>query len=117
VAFAWVLALLLPLSAGAKVELLLAAANEAELAPVRAKMRDVNEETRTSWTFWTGTLAGKPVVLVRTEGDPLNAVAATTLAIRRFEPALVLTFGTARPHDPSLRAGMRTACASWRFVW
>ncbi|MGC4075148.1 MAG: 5'-methylthioadenosine/S-adenosylhomocysteine nucleosidase [Nibricoccus sp.] len=87
------------------MDLLLTAATEAELAPVRAKMSAVKEQTLTSWTFWSGMLAGKSVVLARTEGDPLNAVAATTLAIRKFDPALVLSYGVARPHDLELRAG------------
>ena len=97
--------LLLPLSAVAKVDLLLAAASEAELAPVRAKMSGVKETTATSWTFWSGTLEGRSVVLVRTEGDPLNAVAAVTLSIRKFDPALVLSYGVARAHDPALSPG------------
>jgi adenosylhomocysteine nucleosidase len=97
--------LLLPLSAVAKVDLLIAAATEAELAPVRAKMSGVKESTATSWTFWSGTLAGKSVVLARTEGDLLNAVAAVTLGIRRFDPSLVLSYGIARPHDVTLKAG------------
>jgi adenosylhomocysteine nucleosidase len=100
-----VMVLLLPLSAVAKVDLLIAAATEAELAPVRAKMSGVKETTLTSWTFWSGTLAGKSVVLARTEGDPLNAVAAVTLGIRRFDPSLVLSYGIARPHDLTLKAG------------
>jgi adenosylhomocysteine nucleosidase len=97
--------LCLPLSVVAKVDILLAAASEAELAQVRARMSNVKEQTFTSWTFWRGTLAGKSVVLACTEGDPLNAVASTTLAIRRYEPALVLSYGIARPHDPKLKAG------------
>ena len=105
---------LLPVVSAARVDVLLAAATEAELAPVRARMRDVKEETQTSWTFWSGTLAGKTVVLARTEGDPLNAVAATTLAIRRFAPALVVSYGVARPHDAALRAG--DVVVSERFV-
>ena len=62
-------------------------------------------ETRAAWTFWLGTLHGQPVALTRTEGDPLNAVAATTLAIRRYSPKLVVTFGSARAHDPALSPG------------
>jgi adenosylhomocysteine nucleosidase len=100
-----VMVLLLPLSAVAKVDLLIAAATEAELAPVRAKMSGVKETTLTSWTFWSGALSGKSVVLARTEGDPLNAVAAVTLGVRRFEPTLVLSYGIARPHDLTLKAG------------
>ena len=45
------------------------------------------------------------MVLTCTEGDPLNAVAATTLAIRRYAPRLVVTLGPARPHDPALKPG------------
>jgi len=83
----------------------LLAATEEELQPLLAKLGNSRTETRAGWQFWLGTLAGKQVVLTRTEGDPLNAVAATTLAIRRYSPKLVLTFGSARAHDPALRAG------------
>jgi adenosylhomocysteine nucleosidase len=98
-----VLAFACPVSAREKTDVLLAAAGEAELAPVLAKLAEAREERVAAWTFWTGSLGGKKVVVTRTEGDPLNAVAATTLALRRFEPALVLTFGVARPHDPTLK--------------
>lgn len=84
---------------------LLLAATEEELQPLLARLEGKQTETRAAWQFWTGRLAGKSVVLTRTEGDPLNAVAATTLAIRRHQPKLVLTFGPARPHDPALRPG------------
>ncbi len=84
---------------------LLAAATDAELQPVLSRLTGVQTERRAAWTFWRGTLAGKEVVLTRTEGDPLNAVAATTLAIRHYAPRLVITFGAARAHDPALRPG------------
>ncbi len=44
-------------------------------------------------------------MLARSEGDPLNAVAATTLALRLHSPRLVLVYGVARPHDGALRPG------------
>ena len=87
------------------VDVLLAAASDAELQPLIAQLVSPHIETRAAWQFWIGTLGGKKVVLTRTEGDPLNAVAATTLGIRRYSPRLVITFGTARPHDPALHAG------------
>jgi adenosylhomocysteine nucleosidase len=87
------------------VEVVLAAATDAELKPVLAQMTGVRVEKHALWTFWLGTLAGRKVGLARTEGDPLNAVAATTLAIRHYSPRLVVTFGSARAHDPALRAG------------
>lgn len=96
--------LLASVLSAASVEVLLAA-SEAELKPLLARLDDARTEKRAAWQFWLGTLDGKRIVLTRTEGDPLNAVAATTLAIRRYAPKLVVTFGTARAHDPALRAG------------
>lgn len=91
--------------AGERVDVLLAASSEGELRPLLAKLQDPHQESRAAWEFWIGVLAGKRVVLTRTEGDPLNAVAATTLAIRRYSPKLIITFGSSRAHDPSLRPG------------
>jgi adenosylhomocysteine nucleosidase len=83
----------------------LLAAPEPELQPLLARLAGAHTENVAAWRFWTGTLDGKSVALTRTEGDPLNAVAATTLAIRHYAPALVVTFGSARAHDPTLRSG------------
>lgn len=87
------------------VDLLLIAADDATLQPLLAKMDGAQRETHAAWTFWTGKLAGKSVVLARSEGDPLNAVAATTLAIRLHPPRLVAVYGSARAHDPTLQPG------------
>jgi adenosylhomocysteine nucleosidase len=86
-------------------DVLLAASSDAELQPLLDRLEAPRTETRAGWQFWLGSLGGKDVVLTRTEGDPLNAVAATTLAIRRYSPKLVLTFGSARAHDPGLQPG------------
>ena len=92
-----------PLQA-APTELLLVAPDDATLAPVLKKLADARSESRAAWTYWFGQLHGKSVVLTRTEGDPLNAIAATTLAVRRHQPKLIVVFGTARAHNPALRA-------------
>jgi adenosylhomocysteine nucleosidase len=99
-----ILFLLVVTARAAGAELLLAATEE-ELRPLLARIEAPRIETRAGWQFWLGTLGGRDVVLTRTEGDPLNAVAATTLAIRRYSPKLVLNFGSARAHDASLRPG------------
>lgn len=99
------LLLAVTLPAAPAADLLLAAATDEELQPLIAKLTDARSETRAGWRFWLGTLGGRSVVLTRTEGDPLNAVAATTLAIRRYAPRLVITYGAARAHDPALRPG------------
>jgi Phosphorylase superfamily len=43
------------------------------------------------------------VVVSRTEVGPINAVAATTLAIVNFKPKLVINQGTAGANDPELK--------------
>jgi adenosylhomocysteine nucleosidase len=86
-------------------DVLLAAATDAELQPLIQRLESPRTETRAAWTFWLGKLGGRSVVLTRTEGDPLNAVAATTLALRRYTPRLVVTYGAARAHDPALQSG------------
>lgn len=88
----------------APTDLLLVAPDDATLAPILKKLESPRIESRAAWTFWFGQLYGKSVVLTRSEGDPLNAVAATTLAVRRHQPKLIVVFGAARAHDPALRA-------------
>jgi adenosylhomocysteine nucleosidase len=86
-------------------DLLLLAADEAALQPLLARLEGSRSETRAAWTIWTGRMQGREVVLARTEGDPLNAVAVTTLAVRLHHPRLIVTYGAARAHDPALRPG------------
>jgi len=116
--FIWVLVLFaaprLAASPASSADLLLTIATDAELQPVLARLTDARTETIAAWQFWSGTLTGRKVVLTRTEGDPLNAVAATTLAIRHFHPRLVVTVGPARAHDPALQSG--DLIVSNRFV-
>jgi adenosylhomocysteine nucleosidase len=56
-----------------------------------------------AWTFWTGRIAGKSVVVSRTEVGPLNATAATVIGIRFFHPAVVINQGTAGGHNRELK--------------
>lgn len=86
-------------------DLVVLAADDRTLQPLLQRLENSHIEVHAVWTFWVGQLDGKSVVLARAEGDPLNAVAATTLAIRLYPPRLILTFGTARAHDPALRPG------------
>ena len=87
------------------VDLLVIAADDASLQPLLRRLEHGQQETHAAWSFWSGQLSGRSVVLVRSEGDPLNAVAATTLAIGRHRPRLILSYGSARAHDPGLHAG------------
>jgi adenosylhomocysteine nucleosidase len=101
----FLLVLVWPVLRAENAEALLAAGSDAELKPLLAQMTGVRIERHAAWTFWLGQLGGRKVVLTRTDGDPLNAVAATTLALRHYSPRLVVTFGAARAHDPALHAG------------
>ncbi len=86
-------------------DFLFAAGTDAELGLLLARLESPRAERRLNWQFWCGTWHGKSIVLTRTEGDPLNAVAATTLGIRHYAPRLVITLGAARAHDPALHPG------------
>jgi Nucleoside phosphorylase len=87
------------------VDLLLVAADDATLQPILQRLDSPRVKTTAAWTLWLGRLSNKSVAVTRTEGDPLNAVAATTLALRQHPPRLVIVFGTSRAHDPALRSG------------
>lgn len=95
----------LPARAAEPVDLLLVAADDATLQPVLERLGPLRTSTRGAWTLWLGAFAGKSVAVTRTEGDPLNAVAATTLALQHHPPRLVVVFGASRAHDPELRPG------------
>ena len=49
------------------VDLLIVATDDAALQPIIEKMAQPQVETRGAWTFWSGTLSGKSVVLTRSE--------------------------------------------------
>ena len=89
----------------ASVDLLLVTADDVTLRPVLQGITGMKEETQGAWRFWRGRLCGKDVVATCSEGDPLNAVAATTLAVRRHSPRLIVVFGPARAHDVRLKEG------------
>lgn len=85
------------------VDLLIQGAVDSEVAPLVESMTDPTRIQIASWTFWRGRLAGKDVVVSRTEVGPINAVAATTIAIMRFRPRLIINQGTAGATIPDRR--------------
>src|SRR5206468_510624 len=83
--------------------LLVQGAVDWELQPLLAALEEKREIQLASWTFWRGKIGGKSVVISRTEVGPINAAAATTLAILTFHPQLVINQGTAGANDPQLK--------------
>ncbi len=88
--------------AAQKVDLMVEGAVDGELQPLLAALRDKKEVTIAAWTFWTGKIGAKSIVISRTEMGPINAAAATALGIERFHPGAVINQGTAGAHNPDL---------------
>jgi adenosylhomocysteine nucleosidase len=85
------------------VDLVVQGAVDSELQPLLAALEDRQLVQLAAWTFWRGRIAGRTVVVSRTEVGPVNAAAATTLAIEHFKPRLILNQGTAGADDPDLK--------------
>ncbi len=92
-----------PADYGPPVDIVVQGAVDTELQPLLAALRDKEQIQVAAWTFWRGQLAGKRVVVSRTEVGPLNASVATTLAIVNFRPRLIINQGTAGALEPSLK--------------
>jgi adenosylhomocysteine nucleosidase len=89
----------------AAYDVLLQAAIEPELQPLLAALEESQEVRIGAWTFWTGKMKGKSVVVSRTEVGPINAAAVTALGIHIFHPAAVINQGTAGASIPDLHLG------------
>ena len=92
-----------PADDAAPVDIVVQGAVDSELRPLLAALSDKQEIQIAAWTFWRGRLAGKRVVVSRTEVGPMNASVATTLAIVTFHPRLIINQGTAGALEPSLK--------------
>ncbi|MGH9844640.1 MAG: 5'-methylthioadenosine/S-adenosylhomocysteine nucleosidase [Blastocatellia bacterium] len=87
----------------APVDFVVQGALDSELQPLLAALEEKERIQIAAWTFWKGKIGDKRVVVSRTEVGPVNAVAATTLAILHFKPKLILNQGTAGANDPELK--------------
>lgn len=85
------------------VDVVVQGALDWELQPLLAALTDKQQIQLAAWTFWRGRIGAKTVVVSRTEVGPINAVAATTLAIEHFHPKLIINQGTAGANDPTLK--------------
>ncbi len=92
-----------PAGAVQATDIVVQGAVDAELQPLLAALTDKETVQIAAWTFWSGRLGDKRVVVSRTEVGPMNASVATTLAIVNFRPRLIINQGTAGALDPSLR--------------
>lgn len=92
-------------STPASAPILIQGAMDIETTTLVNALENKSQTTVGAWTFWQGTINDYPVVISRTEVGIANAAAATTLAIERFKPGLIINQGTSGGHDPQLRRG------------
>jgi adenosylhomocysteine nucleosidase len=85
------------------VDVVVQGAVNSEMAPLVESLAGATRIQIGAWTFWRGRLGDKSVVISRTEVGPINAVAATTLAVTSFHPRLIINQGTAGATGPDLR--------------
>ncbi len=84
-------------------DILVQGAELSELGPLLDALEGRKETAIAAWYFWEGSIAGKHVVVSLTEVGPMNASVATTLAIERWKPRVILNQGTSGAHDPRLQ--------------
>ena len=76
---------------------------DTELQPLLRALAGKEQIQIAAWTFWRGRIAGKTIVVSRTEVGSVNASTATTLAIVHFRPRLIINQGTAGAATPDLK--------------
>jgi adenosylhomocysteine nucleosidase len=76
-----------------------------EQAPILAAMRVTKTVRREGYTFYVGTIAGKPVVSVLGYEDDESAQLATYLLAKHFRPRALVFSGTAGSQSPHVNVG------------
>ena len=77
-------------------------AMEVETADLIEQMTEAQEEPFGPWRCVRGLVDGHPVVVSETQWGMANAAALAALAIERYQPAAIISQGTAGAHDPAL---------------
>lgn len=101
----FLISMMLSVSASAEkhYDVLVQGALDVELQPLIKALEGRKVVQLDAWTFWTGRIGNKRVVVSRTEVGPLNAAASTAIGIRSFHPRLVINQGTAGGHNRALK--------------
>lgn len=91
------------LLAADRYDFLVEGAVDFEIAPLLDALQAKRQIQIGSWTYWTGHIGARSVVIARTDEGPINAAASTAFAIDRFHPAAIIDEGTAGAHNPDYR--------------
>jgi adenosylhomocysteine nucleosidase len=91
------------LPAAQHYDFLIEGAVDFELGPLLDSLQSKHEVQIGGWTYWTGRIGTKSVVVARTGQGPINAAASTAFAIDRFHPTSIVDQGTAGAHNPEFQ--------------
>lgn len=80
-------------------------AMDEEIQLLLENMNDKEEETIANCLFFTGTLAGKDVVLLKSGIGKVNAAMGATIMMERFQPELIVNTGSAGGFLKTLSVG------------
>lgn len=83
----------------------IAGAFDLEVDLLKSQVKDLREERIEGIPFYTGMLAGQPVVLTRSGIGKVNAALTTALLLEHFRPKQLLFTGIAGAMNPMLKPG------------
>jgi adenosylhomocysteine nucleosidase len=73
-----------------------------EIGKLTASLDGMKREEIADWTFWSGTVDGRRVIVSKTRRGMANASAATAIAAEHYHPAAIINQGTSGGHQPDL---------------
>jgi adenosylhomocysteine nucleosidase len=87
------------------VKIAIIGAMEEEVALLREKISNQEQETIAGCEFTTGSMDGAEVILLRSGIGKVNAAMSTTILLDRFKPDYVINTGSAGGFHPDLNVG------------
>lgn len=78
---------------------------DGEIGPLLEALGSPKPRVIDGFSFWSGEIEGRPVVVSRTEVGMVHAAVATTLLIKEYSPSAIINQGTAGAVDPELNVG------------
>ncbi len=84
--------------------LVMGAMEDVELNLLKEKLENQTQRTEGKYHFYEGNIYDKQVVLVNTQIGSINATAATTLAIKHYDPRLIIIQGIAGSHSEEVHS-------------
>lgn len=93
------------LAAGDHLKVGIIGAMDEEVELLKASIQGREDSTIAGYAFYTGTLHGHQVVLLKSGIGKVNAAIGTALLLQEFKPDCVINTGSAGGFDPELNVG------------